>query len=285
MRKIWKSFSGQKVESYQFPNTEELQAEQPEEIPAEEPVIQDDLIEEESLAVGSELAEEPPKADPPPSYASLHSDMLLQESKAQAESILEQARRDAEELRENARREGYAAGYDTGYSEGTAEGRRAGEEELEAQRLSLQQEEQELTDQVAQFLKEASDKMDQRMDESVPELRDLAITVAEKVIGISLNSSSEVIERMIRMAVDKRKRREWVQIYVSKTDAQRLSPLSASLTTTLSTLSDRIRIIPMNDDEPGACIIEMPDEIVDASVSTQINNIRAALSNIPADPH
>lgn len=38
----------------------------------------------------------------------------------------------------------------------------------------------------------------------------------------------------------------------------------------------------MADDEPGTCIIEMPDEIVDASAATQLNNIRTMLSDIPA---
>ncbi|MEI3361583.1 MAG: hypothetical protein V8R75_02855 [Oscillospiraceae bacterium] len=53
------------------------------------------------------------------------------------------------------------------------------------------------------------------MDENIGELRELAIAVAEKVIAISLRSSSEVIGRMIQAAVDKRKRREWVRIYIA----------------------------------------------------------------------
>lgn len=50
------------------------------------------------------------------------------------------------------------------------------------------------------------------------------------------------------------------------------------LTTALAGLSEHIKIIPMSDDELGACIIEMPDEIIDASASTQLNNIRDVLS-------
>ena len=53
----------------------------------------------------------------------------------------------------------------------------------------------------------------------------------------------------------------------------------ASLMTALSALSDRVRIIPMADDEAGTCIIETPDEIVDASAATQLNNIRTLLSD------
>ena len=38
----------------------------------------------------------------------------------------------------------------------------------------------------------------------------------------------------------------------------------------------------MADDEAGTCIIEMPDEIIDASAATQLNNIRTMLSDTPA---
>ena len=39
----------------------------------------------------------------------------------------------------------------------------------------------------------------------------------------------------------------------------------------------------MADDESGTCVIEMPEEIIDASVSTQLNNIRNMLSDVHPD--
>ena len=54
--------------------------------------------------------------------------------------------------------------------------------------------------------------------------------------------------------------------------------LRPELTASLAGLSDHIKLIPMADDESGTCIIEMPDEIIDASASTQLNNIRDVLS-------
>ena len=45
-------------------------------------------------------------------------------------------------------------------------------------------------------------------------------------------------------------------------------------------LSDHIKIIPLSDDEAGTCIIEMPDEIIDASASTQLKNIRDLIHEI-----
>ena len=46
---------------------------------------------------------------------------------------------------------------------------------------------------------------------------------------------------------------------------------------TLGALSQHIKVVPMEDDESGTCIVETPEEIVDASVSTQMSNIRDVL--------
>lgn len=205
---------------------------------------------------------------------------MLLEAKRQAEKILgdarQEAQRHAEMLYEDARRNGWETGHAEGVSQGSAqaleENRRVCEEKIKA-----------LSEEVAQFLERANAALDRQMDENIGELRELAIAVAEKVIAVSLRSSSEVIGRMIQAAVDKRKRREWVRIHIAECDAKRMARLSPALTAALASLSSQVRIIPMADDEPGTCIIEMPDEIIDASAATQIHNIRSMLADIPAD--
>jgi flagellar assembly protein FliH len=61
-----------------------------------------------------------------------------------------------------------------------------------------------------------------------------------------------------------------------------MAQVPASLASALAALSDRVRIVPVAGDEPGTCIIEMPDEIVDASAETQLNNIRGIVMNAPS---
>lgn len=48
----------------------------------------------------------------------------------------------------------------------------------------------------------------------------------------------------------------------------------------LSRLSDNIKFIVMDKEDNGNCIIEMPEEIVDVSVNTQIENIKDILENV-----
>ena len=107
------------------------------------------------------------------------------------------------------------------------------------------------------------------------------MAVAEKVVRVSLRSSGEIIARMIQGATEKLKRKEWVHIYIAGCDTRELAQITPGLTMSLSAISDHVKIVPMADDESGNCIIEMPDEIIDASASTQLANIRELLSERP----
>ena len=261
MPNILKALAGKKAEPYEFPLTTFL-----EDIP-EEPISENANAEE---TAASPPPEQEPVEHSPVSFAQIQADAVLEDAHRQAAEILEQARAAAEEeserIREAARDEGYRAGYQDGV--------------LEAQSASAAQLERkaaELTHEVQEFLDRAGRALDRQMDENVGELRDLALAVAEKIVSVSLKSSSGVIERMIRTAIDKRKRREWVHIYIAECDAKQMGQVPSNLASALAALSDRVRIIPMADDEAGTCVIEMPDEIIDASAATQLSNIRTML--------
>lgn len=274
---IWKRFSSPKTELYQFPQTDEL--EPLDEVRPGETLIQEpQALESFTPDVELEPNDEPEAVSTPFNYAQIQADQILSAAEQQAEEILERARQEAQEdaarLREKAREEGWEAGHADGVLCGTAQALEEGRKER-AEKLS------ELEAGVSRFLERANAAVDKQMEQNVDELKDLAIAVAEKVIAVSLKSSSEVIGRMIQSAVDRRKRREWVRIYVAECDGLSMK-LSPQLVTALASISEQVRIIPMADDETGTCIIEMPDEIIDASAATQINNIRSMLSDIPA---
>lgn len=198
----------------------------------------------------------------------------MADARRRAEELTEQTQQQLAEQIEAARMEGRDAGYRAGYAEGLD---KAG---LET-RMQAEKKAAELETELARFLENATRIQERLMDGTAEELRDLAMTVAERVVRISLKSSGEVIGRMIQGAIEKLKRREWVHIYIAGCDAKQVAEISPSLTGALAAVSSNIKIIPMADDESGTCIIEMPDEIIDASASTQMNNMRAMLADVP----
>lgn len=224
----------------------------------------------------ADAPKEPSPADSPVQFAKVQADALLNAARAEAEQMktaaAAQARAQADKIRQEARQKGYHAGY--------AEGITGAAKDLKAQREAQAA---KMEKQLQTFLDNFSQAQDELMDGTKADMRDLAIAVAEKVVRISLKSSSGVIAKMIQDATEKMKRREWVHIYVSDCDVKGLSQITPRLTRALSGLSDHIRIIPVAEEESGTCIIETPDTIIDASASTQMTNIRSMLENISPD--
>jgi len=199
-------------------------------------------------------------------------DQIRSQMQAEEKRARESLKKELDVMREHAREEGYQHGF----ASGMGDARREGQSEREA--MAADQAEQ-----VKKFLEDAAQERIDFIDKYKDELKELALTIAEKVIRISLKSSGDILLRMIEAATDKHKRCEWVHIYIADCDTQSMAYTIPELATALNHLSDRVRIIPMANDESGTCMIEMPDEIIDASVSTQIGNIRDVLANTSPD--
>ena len=276
MRNILKGFLEPKAETYVLPEADEIRMEGEEEfipLAEEEPAPQTiDITLEEELAVAQEEPEPPPepKKETPVHYAQLQAELIMNQAREEAQQLLDQTREQAEaeleEIRAGARDEGYREGYAQGIAKAMDDSVR--DREATAARLEKE---------VQDFLEKASLAREEMLLQSRDELLELCLSVAEKVVRVSLKSSSEVIVRMIQTATERMKRQEWVHIYISGCDARQLAQISPALTSTLGALSQHIKVVPMGDDEGGTCIVETPDGIVDASVSTQMSNIRDVL--------
>lgn len=266
-KSFWKSSDERSVDQYIFPQVEDIPVEadpEPEDDTAVTEYDGDDQTPE------PEEDEEQANAASVISFAKVQADEIVAAARREAEAMLEQHRRDMEEEALRVRQEAHDDGYRQGYAEGIQQARLEGQQQME-QFL------QEQAHQVQQFLEQAQEAREEMLQKTRDELLDLTVAIAEKVIHISLKSSLDVIGRMIQMATEKLRRREWVHIYVGGYSTRELSQITPELTMALSGISDHIKITPMPEDERGACIIEMPDAIIDASASTQLQNIREIL--------
>ena len=198
------------------------------------------------------------------------------EERREAEELLEQSRREAEVIREEARRKGYEEGKKTGYGvglkEGTEEGRNEGY-------VEYQKKADELETHFADFLKEAEKAKQRMLEEHLQDLKEIALAIGEKIVRISLRTNSDVVERMILASTEKLKKSAWAKIYIDDAQDSKRIQTDAKFLQELSYLSDHIKIVMMDGMEPGTCIIERPDEIIDISVGTQLENIREIMNN------
>ena len=207
MPNIFKAFSKAKAEPYLFPDASELVVE-PE--PEEEPPVPEDSAPPEKAGgldiriaepeAEPELEPEPEPEENPVNFAQLQAEAILADARREAEKLMAQARADAQREAEEVFAQARADGRQEGYVQGMAQ---AGEES----RQLREEQARRLEEEVHRFMEQAGVALDRQMDQSVDDLRDLALAVAEKVVCVSLKSSGDVISRMIQTAIDKRKKR------------------------------------------------------------------------------
>ena len=198
---------------------------------------------------------------------------IIMRANETAEDILQEAREQAEEIRRQAREEGYADGHAQGREEGTEAAR---DEYHAAYQSSLDAFKQDMERALAS-VQEAKEHCVKRY---LDELKDCSVAIAEKVIRISLESSGEIIKRMILAETERMNKVAWVKIYMEKTDYEMMMQTDADVIGELSRLTDNIKFIVMEKEQSGSCIIELPNEIIDISVDTQMENMREILGSI-----
>ena len=278
---IFKRFTSVSADKYVFPDAEDLSF--PAEAEYEPPALEDlgggdgesPPPDTEEQAREAEQKKPVKKKEPGPlDFAQVQAEAILAEAAEEARKLREKALAQAEEEAEELKRQAHTEGYQAGFAQGMAEGRQ--EAKVQREQMAAAQEKE-----ITAFLKDAVRARDQLLEDSKQDLKELALAIAEKVIHVSLKSSGDILIRMREAATAKRRRCEWVQVYIADCDAKASVNTVPELTEYLSRLSDRVRVIPMTGDESGTCIVEMPDEIIDASVSTQLDNLRGIITDEP----
>lgn len=191
----------------------------------------------------------------------------------QSESILQVARDEATKIKDEARSEGFQTGVKEGREKGRQDAYEEHTQKLEADRMMV-------LAQVEESIAAMEMQKQMLLERYLEDLKNLSIAISEKVMRVSLQSSGDIIKRMIVSATEKLSKTQWVKIYISKYDADLMLEGDAQLLNSLSFLSDNIKIITMDKEEQGTCIIELPKEIIDVSLNTQLENIKSILSNV-----
>lgn len=202
------------------------------------------------------------------------SQAALEQSVQQAQAILLKARQEAARIRKDA--------YEEGYIEGTRQGCTDGEKRAyEEQKQKLEIEWAALQDRIEEYVTQMQHEKDRLLEEYLDDLKDISLAIGEKIIQTSLKSSGDVVKNMILAATDKLKKTAWAKIYVADAPGVEGREIQgdAELLAQLSKISENVKIIVMEDAAPGTCIVELPQEVMDISVGTQMENIKEILNN------
>ncbi|OON86171.1 hypothetical protein BXO88_08985 [Oribacterium sp. C9] len=198
---------------------------------------------------------------------------MLRDAADRAEKIINIAKMEAEQIKTDA----YEEGYNSGHQEGMQDGREAARQQAEAE---FKQTVEKYQTAVAHSIIQIGEERDESFHRYLDELKNVAIAVAEKVIHISLETSGEIIKRMIIAEVEKMKRTEWIKIYIDKFDYEQLISVDEDVAADLARISDNVKFVVQDKEKVGYAVIETPSEMIDIGVDSQIDNIRENLNGV-----
>ncbi len=177
----------------------------------------------------------------------------VERSKVQAQEIIEQAQLEAQQLKEQAKIDGFE------------EGKRQEQEHIN-----------ELFVQLTEQIDEIKKAQEQAFDEYAEQLKFFAVDVAEDVVKRKVESDDYYLENLVKRALLGFKDAD----YVSVTMSENLSMLAKKLKTERSSAGLENVEFKTNMPEGGSVILEVKEQVVDASLPVQFENIRQYLKNL-----
>ena len=176
------------------------------------------------------------------------SQKILRRARQERDEMLEKARADAAFLKEQAAKEGWETAY----------------EQMKASIDDCLQQVSSLLDDLQlrqrQFIQKYSDGLSM-----------LAVDIAEKVLNMRIvRDDSEMIE-LVHQAVSSVKNADWISVEVS----DKMQGLIERLETEFAQ-QDVMAV----DAPVGTCVLHTPEEVIDASVPVQIENVRELFGQI-----
>lgn len=192
-----------------------------------------------------------------------YADKLIQDTNRQLAQAGNQIRAESrEEGYRQGLEEGQAAGYEAGFAQGLLEAAQA---------------KQELLDEIAGLLQNIEQQKTDVLDRFSADLQKLAFAIARKVIKTELKTNEAVMSSIVTGAMEAYRNQEWLKIYVSGNTAEILNNSDPPILTKLREISQTVKIVVCPDMKDDDCIMETPDQMIEAGTDTQLKKIEDAL--------
>jgi flagellar biosynthesis/type III secretory pathway protein FliH len=146
--------------------------------------------------------------------------------------------------------------YHEGYANGIAE--KAGELE-------------KLAGQTKSVLQEMNDSLQKRLAEFEENLTVIAVDITSKILARKIDSDDMILTDLIRKTAEETKNAEWIKITLSDKLSGVLKEIEKELRDGVS--SGKLDVVA-KEAPNGTCIVETQDGIIDASVYTQLENLK-----------
>lgn len=219
----------------------------------------------------------------------LQNDDIIKNAYEKAEKIIEEAKtysqnyfeQEAEKFnlecsseKENAKINGYEQGHSEGFTAGKEIGYKDGYQNGLNKALETNQ---KIIDSLLSVIKNIETERNNIIEKQEENLTALSINIAETILNKTLKEDKYSICSIISGALEEFSNQEWFNCYLSKDLLDDLAENNIELLDNLKKFSNGVRFIPSKELNETDCIIELPTEIIDISVDTQLNKIKNVL--------
>lgn len=207
-------------------------------------------------------------------------EVILKEANDEALKIINTAKRNAhDEIASSKKRgyeEGYNAGMEIGKNKGYSEGYEVGKVEIAEE---LQKQNESKVNELSEMLQKIEEEKEGIISQYEKDLTKLAIGIAEKIIRHKIDSKDSSVAAIIESVIKDYRNVEWIKVYISSKDDAIAIQADKKLINELNKISDDVKIEITEELEEGGVIVETPDGIVDAGISTQLKNLKEMVLN------
>lgn len=196
--------------------------------------------------------------------ARLQAQEIVESARSEAEQIKQAAAEEAEIIKKKSREEGYQAGFQAGKQQAVQE---------------TEQARQAIISEAQAILEKAQIDREKMLAEVEPQVVQLAIELARKVIWRELTINPETIRDIAREALVRAGRTGELVIKVSKDFYE---PLNTGLKEIFVSEEERRHCRVEIDDtvEPGGCIVDTGAGYVDAQITSQLDRIIGVFNQV-----
>jgi len=175
------------------------------------------------------------------------------------------------EIKKKAFDEAYNAGLEIGKNKGYEEGYQLGLKEIKEQLLK---ENENRINEISTMLQAIENKKQFIISKYEDGITKLSLDIAEKIMKQKIDLKDNSLSRIVESVISDYKNVEWVKIYVSEKDEVKMIEADKTLIDELEKISRDVKIEVKKDLSKGSCIVETPNSIVDASIDTQLSNLK-----------
>jgi flagellar assembly protein FliH len=207
-------------------------------------------------------------------------EIIIKEANDEAIKIINSAKRNSlseiTQLKDKGYEDGYNAGFEIGKNKGFEEGYK--EAYLKVSEELTKQNENKIKELVEMLEIIEKDKQN-IIFEYKDNIARLSIDIAEKIIKKKFDPNDNDVNSIIVNLIRDYKNVEWVKIYISDKDVAKHIEADRSLINEIKKVAKDVKIESLKELDEGSLIIETPDNIVDASINTQLKNLRDIVLN------